>query len=106
MENIFKPGSQNQHLEEQLETLPEIVGQALLQWRKSTLDRERLEASLYLKFKVEYPNSTATEIRAMVNANDERYSAVLTEASFESQYTIKLETLMAAKKLSSLRTAF
>jgi len=95
----------NESLEKQLEELPDIVAKSLLNWRKSTLDRERAEANLYMQFKSE-GDRTATEIRALINRSQERYEACLAEISFESVYNAKLETLMAAKKLASLRTAF
>lgn len=100
------PGQQNIQLEEALEKLPEIVSQCLLNWRKATLDRERIEATLYLVFRGDNPERTATELKALINKSDERYEAVLAEISFESIYNAKNETLLAAKKLASLRTAF
>lgn len=96
----------NDDLVEQLSNLPEIVSQCLLNWRKATLDRERVEAKLYLQFKAEGAEKTATELKAMINDSDERYQAVLTEISFESVYNAKNEGLLAAKKLASLRTAY
>lgn len=96
----------NSSLEEALEKLPEEVARALLNFRKATLDRERLEANLYLTFKSQGPDLTATEIKAKVNASQERYEAVLAEIAFESVYTAKEQTLMAKKKEASLRTAF
>jgi hypothetical protein len=106
MGNIFRPGNNNAGIEKTLEDFPDIVAQALLRWRKSTLDREKVEAMLYLKFKAESGDRTATELRALINNSDERYEAVLQEISFESVYNAKNETLLAAKKLASLRTAF
>lgn len=93
-------------LERQLEELPQQVANALLQWRTATLQREKLEAKLYLEFKAKDPESTATTLKAMINGSDERYQAVLIEASFESAYTAKYETLLAAKHLARLREAF
>jgi hypothetical protein len=93
-------------LEEALETLPEVVAQCLLNWRKATLDREKTEASLYLQFKGLDAGKTATEIKAMIHESKERYEAVLSEISCESVYTAKYETLLAMKHKARLREAF
>ncbi len=96
----------NSALESALEELPQQVADALLEWRKATLSRERLEAITYLNFKSEFPDMTATEIKAKVNSSQERYDAVLKEVTFESIYKAKEETLLAKKKEASLRSAF
>jgi hypothetical protein len=93
-------------LEKQLTELPDLVAQCLLDWRTSTLERERIEAKLYLGIKAKYPDEKAADIKARLNESDERYRAVLLEITQESIYNAKLETLMAAKKLASLRTAY
>lgn len=104
-DNIFKPGSNNSDIEAVLESGPEETAQALLNWRKSTLEREKIEAELYIEFK-SGGDRTATEIRALINKSQRRYEAVLEEITFESVYNAKNETLLSAKKLASLRTAF
>ena len=93
-------------LEQALESLPEEVSKALLNWRKATLDREKLEASIYLQYKAENEKATATDLKHMVNKSNARYEHVLAEISFESVFKLKEETLMARKKEASLRTAF
>lgn len=105
-ESIFNPGQRNADIQKSLEELPSEVSAFLLEWRKATLDREKTEALLYLKFRGENPDRTATEIKALVNSNDERYQVSLKEAQAEAQYTKVLETLLCAKKEASLRTAF
>jgi hypothetical protein len=96
----------NVDIEASLQELPDVVAKCLLNWRKATLDRERLEATLYLNFKAEWENLTATELKAKVNASQERYEACLSEVSMESIYQAKNETLLSMKKLAGLRTAF
>lgn len=93
-------------LEEGLSRLPAEVAQALLQWRKAQLDRERLEARISLRLRAEHPDATATEIKSLLHSTQERYDAVLQEATFESIYTAKYESLMALKKQCDFRTAF
>jgi len=103
--NPFTP-SNNSDLETQLGELPDRVAQALLNWRKKTLDKERTEGLLFLRFKGEDKGRTSDEVKAMVRSNDERYQAVLEEIKAESEYQSLYEHLMAAKRLSGLRTAY
>lgn len=93
-------------LQADLETLPDQIGSFLLEWRRRTLEREKKEALLNLKFKGEDPSRTATEIKAMVHADDERFKVCLDEARAEAQYTKAYETLMAAKRLAGIREAY
>lgn len=93
------------NIEESLEQLPDIVADKLVEWRKASLWRESKEAVLYLKYKGA-EGKTATEIKALINANDERYAVILEEIKAEGEYNRYYERLMSAKKLASLRTAF
>ena len=93
-------------LENDLEKLPDLVSQALIQWRTATLDREKCEALLYVKFHGEDLERTATEIKALIHADSERYMMVLNEIKSEANYNFLYEKLMSAKKIASLRTAF
>ena len=93
-------------LEAGLEKLPDEVADALLRWRLATLDREKTEALIYLKFKGEGEKRTADELKMMVRADSGRYAAVLREVRAESDYTRLYERLMSFKKSASLRTAF
>lgn len=105
-DNPFSPG--NQDLANELETLPDSVAASLYEWRKLTLDRERVEARMYLTFK--NPTSgekrTVGEVEALIHSDPQRYEIRLSEALAESNYTRLLERLYCAKKLSSLRTAY
>lgn len=93
-------------LNNDLEDLPEKVAEALLEWRKSALNREKKEALLYLQFKNEVDKRTVGEIEAMIESNDDRYDAKLKEAMAECEYHRLYEKLMSAKKMADLRTAF
>ena len=96
----------DQSLEEALDNLPDKVADELIKWRTATLEREKVESLLYLKFKGEDGGRTATEIKALVNSSDERYKANLAEAQAEANYERLYEGLMAAKKKADLRTAY
>lgn len=104
--NHFNPGAGNAQLETELESLPEEVATALVNWRTATLNREKIEALAYLRFKGEDKERSATEIRALVHADSDRYQAVLDELIAEGKYTKLYENLMSAKRLANLRTAF
>ena len=96
----------NQDIEKQMEELPDLVASALERWRTTTLDREKCEALVYLKSKYEDKERSATEIKALVNSDEARYSCVLAELKAEAEYIRLLERLQSAKKVASLRTAF
>ena len=105
-DNIFKPGHHNAGIEQSLDELPEQVADALQAWRLASLEREKLEALLYLKFKAGEGKRTSDEIKAMVRSDGERYAASLTELKAEVQYQRLYERLLSVKRLASLRTAF
>lgn len=96
----------NVNLESDLEQLPDLIAKALLDWRLMTLEREKCEALLYLKFKGEDQERSATEIRELVRSNEDRYKKVLSELKAEANYVRLYERLLASKKLCDLRTAF
>lgn len=96
----------NIDIEQNLYTLPDTVAQALENWRLAELDREKVEALLYARFKAEDNGRTASDVKALLNANLERYEAVLKEIKAESNYHRLSERLMSFKKIASLRTAF
>lgn len=96
----------DENLEHQLESLPDIVAKSLLDWRVATLDREKIEALLYARFKGLNDDLKASDLKSMINADPERYQAVLNEIKAESEYQRLYEKLLGAKKLASLRTAF
>ncbi len=92
-------------LEHLLESLPDECADALMKWREKTLDRERVEALLYSKFKGEDPERNSATLKAMINSNSERYEAVLEELKAEAEYTRVYEKLLGVKKKASLRVA-
>lgn len=96
----------NSELEQALEELPDKIAEALLVWRMRTLERERVDAVLHAQFKGTDKGMTATDIKALINADQGHYNAVLTEITAESEYKRLDETLLAKKKLASLRSAF
>ena len=100
----MKPG--NMEIEDALEKLPDKVADQLLLWRTATLNREKTEALLFLKFKASGNDRTATEIKAMVHSDESRYAAVLEELKAESNYERLYERLMSFKKRADLRTAY
>ena len=104
--NPLAPGSQLSGLEAALEKLPDQVADALQRWRRATLDREKVEALLYLQFRGGEFKRTADEIKSMVRSDGGRYEACMKEAMAESEYTRLDQRLMSWKRLASLRTAY
>ena len=105
-DNIFKPGHHNAGIEQNLDELPDAVANALERWRMASLQREKLEALLYLRFKADAGKRTSDELKAMVKADGGHYSASLAEIKAEIEYNRLYERLLSTKKLASLRTAF
>ncbi len=99
-------GILNNELEDKLLQLPDEVAQAKADWEMATLLREKTEAKLYLMFRVQYPEATATELKARINNSEDRSMAVENEVQREQIYNAKYETLMALKRQASLRTAY
>ena len=93
-------------LEEQLEQLPDKIGELKLIWRSKTLEREKTDAILHAQFKGENPERTASDIKALINASKSHYDAVMEEIIAEAKYEQICEKHMANKKLASLRTAY
>lgn len=104
MDNPFKPGVRSD-LEQALEDLPDQVAAALRKWREMTLEREKVEAILYIKFRGE-DRRTSDEVKALVKSDSERYKAVVAEFTAESEYTQLYERLLSFKRLASHREAF
>lgn len=96
----------NLDVEEALDKLPDEVATALSKWRIATLARETKEALLYCKYKGEDKERSATEIKALININQDRYNYVMEEIKAEAIYKQLEERLMAMKKRASLRTAY
>lgn len=96
----------NSQIADALEKLPDQVADSLLSWRRATLEREKLEAILFLRFKGGEFKRTGSEIEAMVQSDGGRFEACLNEAKAESEYNRLNERLLSFKKLASLRVAF
>lgn len=105
-DNPFIPGSRDQRTQEILDTYPDLVADAQMDWEKKTLEREKEEALLYLNYKGQDKERTATEIKALVNSDKKRFDAVLAEIESKGNYTRLYETLLSAKKNASQRVAF
>ena len=96
----------DQDTEAILLNFPDLVADALIKWREATLAREKTEALLYLSFKGQDTDRSATEIKAMINSSESRFKDVLTEIQAEGEYNRLYEKLLGAKKIASLRTAY
>lgn len=98
----------NAEIEAAMETLPDIVGDALYNFKAAMIDKERLCAKTFLEFKARSAGEkiTVAEIESMVKADLDCYKAALLEVERESEYVKWNEKLMAAKKLCAMRTAF
>lgn len=93
-------------LEQSLEDGPERIKNALLQWRKASLEREKVESLAYLRIKTENPEATATELKFRLLSDPEREKAKMLEDIFEAEYRAIEETHLSNKKLAAMRTAF
>lgn len=96
---------QNDQVEEDLQTLPNQVADALYSWRLATAEKEKLDALLYLQFKGE-GDKTVDEIKSLVKSNPTRFEAILNEIKAESDYVRLYERLLSLKRVAGLRTAF
>lgn len=94
--------------EEDLNTLPDLVADALLKWRTKTALKKHTAANLLLTFKAQHAGQeiTMTELKAMVNNDTDYYKICMDEVVSESDYVRLYEKLMASKKQASLRTAY
>jgi len=93
-------------IEDQLDTLPDQVADALSAWRIATLQREKIEAMLHLRLKAGEEKLSVGDMKAAINNNQERYDMMLKEILAETEYQRLYEKLLSAKKRASLRTAF
>jgi len=103
---MTQPGTNNYQTEKDLLELPDKIADSLVAWRTATLNREKADAVLFLRFKGGEEKRTSDEIKAMVRVDGGRYDLVLKEIMAESEYNRLNEKLMSAKKICSLRTAF
>lgn len=101
---MTSPG--NLDLEQALADGPDLIADALEKWRVASLEREKIEALLYASVKGGADKITASEIRARINSDPNRYDAVLAEIRAEANYTRLLERHLSNKRRASLRVAF
>lgn len=98
----------NKEIDLILSVYPDLVADAFLNYRMAEAETKRVGAKLYLEFKAINTGKDLkeTHIKSLV-ANDQRfYEAQMAEIAAEAKYTRLYETLMSAKKLAGLRTAF
>lgn len=95
-------------IEEELESLPDRVADALREWRTKEAQKRHTAAGLLMSFKAKTAELglTMTELKAMVDHDAEYYKLCLECVTTESEYVRLNERLMAAKKAASLRTSF
>ena len=99
-------GILNDDLDKSLEDLPDKVADALEAWRRATLEREKTEALLHLRFKADEVKHTQDDLKAFIRASEERFEACLTELKAEAAYERLYERLLSFKKRADLRTAY
>lgn len=93
---------------EAMEKLPDIVADALYNFKVAGLEKERLHAKTFLEFRARSAGvkTSVAEIEALVTADLDCYKAALNEIEKESEYVKYNERLMAAKKMAAMRSAF
>lgn len=91
-----------------LDTYPDKVAEAQKKWKTAKIDLDRLEAKLYLEVRAAYAGEKipVREIESRIKDTEGHYKAALAEVVAESEYTALYENLLAAKRESSMRTAF
>lgn len=100
----------NAELEAQLDRLPDEVADALLVWRKATIERETVEAQFFVEKKrlaLGGGGPAGDEyIKALVRSEEGRRMACECEAASEAIWSRLYERLLAAKRQVSVRTAY
>lgn len=100
----------NAQVEEQLEELPDKVAEALLVWRKATIERETVEAILFVEKKKAALASGGPAgddyIKSLVRSDENRRAACECEAAAESIHCRLYERLLGAKRQAAVRAAF
>lgn len=99
---------ENSEITDALETLPDLVADALLAWKTAEANAERCYAKEYLETKARAGGEKITmgEIEATVRGGDAHYLAKMETIKAESEYTRLKERLYAAKRLAEMRSAF
>lgn len=100
----------NQELEKQLDELPDKVADALLVWRKCTIERETVEARLFVEKKQAALGGGGPAgddyIKALVRAEESRREVCECEAAAEACHARLYERLMSGKRQAAVRAAF
>ena len=98
----------NQDIDLILSTYPDEVADAQEAYRRAEAETKRMAGKLYLQFKAVNTGKDLkeTHIKSLVANDPAYYTAQMAEIVAEAKYTRLYETLMSAKKLAGLRTAF
>ena len=100
----------NDQLEHDLERGPDAIAHAKIEWRKATHERSKQEALLFARLKGEAEargeQLNATELKHLINLDDELFKYKLAEITCEAEYERVYEKHLANKRRASLRTAF
>ncbi len=96
----------NSEIERDMNQLPDVVANALLDWRKATIARETWEARTILSSRASGMAMSWEQARLAVKASDEWVRLSTAEASHEAEHARLYERLMATKKTAGIRTAY
>lgn len=96
----------NADLESELEKGPDAIKKALLAWRMARLTRERDEALIAAKIRLDNPDITSTEVKERIKASQARFDLMTTEVLAEAEYNRVLEKHLGNKRRAGLRTAY
>lgn len=96
----------NIDIEKALNELPDLLSQALEDWRLASLNLERYEAILAAKIRGSNPGIKSVEVKDKINADEQWYNLNIEVIKKESYHNLLENRLLAAKKMASLRTAF
>lgn len=102
------PTLSNQEIDAILSVYPDEVAVALEAYRMAEAETKRVAAKLYLEFKVLNTGNDMkeTHLKSLVASDQRFYEAQMSEIVAEAKYTRLYETLLSAKKLAGLRTAY
>jgi len=98
----------NSDLDVILSTYPDEVAEAQKAYREAEAETKRIGSKLYLELKAVNAGNglTETHLKHMIQNHPDFYAAQMREIVAETKYTRLYETLLSAKKLAGLRTAF
>lgn len=91
-----------------LSVYPDEIADALQAMKEAELEFKRISGRRYMEFKAIHAaeKPTETHLKSMVVNDGEVYAAQMELIKAEAKHQRLYETLLSAKKLASLRTAF